>query len=1228
MFLGNPEVHHAGQALKFPTRKTLALLTYLAVAEGMQSRETLTALFWPESNAEQGRAALRNTLTYLRNILDDRVGPHLVIEREALGFDFHSDFDLDLKAVATAVQMIRTRSEQIAPLQMAIQRYRGDFLAGFSLSDAPEFDQWASLQREYWHQQVSLVGERLSAWQTAAGDVAGAMDTLTHWLKLDPLNELVYQRLMQLHLAAGDRESARHTYETCRAMLAAEFGVEPTPETAILAQQLSAQKLPRRLTISSSAAPRYLDIPLVGRSPDYLKLIEIYHRVRRSGAHLVSLEGEAGIGKTRLASEFLTWAAAEGADVVRGRAFETGGRLPYQPIAEAWRNRLERENAPDDLLADIWLAELSRLLPELRERYPDLPAPIGDEAAARTRLFEAVTRLGLALASRNPLILFIDDVQWADVASLDLLHYAARRWAESITPVLLLVNVRAEALLAGSELTSWLVGLKRDCPLTRLTLNPLTVEDTQQLVHGLAEETNESQRASTDSSLVEAFGRWLFIETSGQPFFITETIKSLLERSLLSLHDQADGRLALHVPATVLERSNVLGSGSMPPGVRDVIRARLGQLRPNALAMLAAGAVLGQNFTFERLCQVADLSESEGLPALDELLAPRLLMTADRRLATGDESFASAVIGPSSIDIYVFTHDKIRDVAYTEAGDARRRILHRRALAALEASDALPAELAHHALRGRQVEAAFQYSLAAGDAALKLFAIHDAIAHYEQARQAGTELHARSEKETSLRDWQHLFLQLGRAYELNSQMEQARTIYQAMLTLAREARQAEMECNALNRLATLAAQDNYDLEAAAHLLKQALSIAEVSGDKVGLVETEWNLAQMAFYAWDAPASLTHGERALTLARELGLQELVARSLNAIAYAEASLGQWIEAEVHAEEAVALYGALGNRAMEADCLGQVTEARISRGRPQEGISAGRVAYAISLEIENAWGQVTGAINLTPGLLDIGAYAEALAIAQQGVATARTLGMPQVLVFSLMQLGAVYRALLALEAACATHLEAMTLNETMSSPPFTEMIAAELYADYALAGNWVEAYAYALRALAVRNYTSLYGGLTRWYETEALLRSGEVERAIEDVRRFGEQVGDNPRYRIPYMRALAVLSQWEGNNDQAVAHLEAANALAEAIGLPGEQWQILAALGELYQSRGEYPIGQSVASPWDREARAREVLRQTAKIVQALAAKIDDEGLRARFLAAEPVRRVMKQLKVGAE
>src|SRR6185437_832809 len=129
-----------------------------------------------------------------------------------------------------------------------------------------------------------------------------------------------------------------------------------------------------------------LEGPLLGRKAELSTLIKVYHTAKRGQTQIVLLEGEVGIGKTRLATEFLAWAEVEGADVLQGQAFETGGQLPYRPLIEALRPRIERENAPDDLLSDLWLAELARLLPELGNRYPDLLSGAAGTSVARQRL--------------------------------------------------------------------------------------------------------------------------------------------------------------------------------------------------------------------------------------------------------------------------------------------------------------------------------------------------------------------------------------------------------------------------------------------------------------------------------------------------------------------------------------------------------------------------------------------------------------------------------------------------------------------------------------------------------------------------------------------------------------------------------------------------------------------------------------------------------------------------
>ncbi len=811
--LGPPEARHANQMLLFSTRKELALLIYLAVEGGIHARKKLSELFWPEGDAKHGRAALRISLLHLRHLLceDTSVEPvsHFLIKRDTLGLDLTSNLKLDLHTLqeawsaahasthTTLTMPEEERRTLLARLQHAISLPRGEFLEGFSLRDAPAFDDWVRFQREYWHLRTGEVFDRLSQMQFETGELEAAIETVNRWLVFAPLHEDAYRRLMRLHFAAGDRVAALHAYDNCRAILATSMQTEPTLETVTLANRMRAVAPPRRkevrppaLTLSPAA---FLEGPLLGRATELSTLIKAYHTARRGQTQVVLLEGEVGIGKTRLASEFLAWAQVEGADVLRGQAFETGGQLPYLPVIEALRPRIERENAPDDLLSDLWLAELSRLLPELRDRYPDLPDPVGDRSVARNRLFEAVARLSQALAARVPLVLFIDDVQWADAASLDVLHYLARRLAESETPALLLLTLRLEERAMPPGLTEWRTGMERAAPLIHLLPGPLSAEDILRLLQAFS---GKGDKDGGQSSSLERFGQWLFAETEGQPFYLMETLKVLLERGALAFHPNEDGGWTIDFTAA-MEHEMVV-RGFFPPSVREVICTRLDRLTPNAFALLVAGAVLGQGITFERLCQVADLTEQDGLSALDEVLHSHLL----------HEHELERQSRPMTDGRYVFAHAKIRAVVYGEAGEARRSIFHRRALAVLQAAAAPAAVLAYHALAAGLVEPAFRWNLAAGDEAMRLVAVRDAITFYEQARYLLTGSVPSRSLEATLPapEIEHLYTHLGRAYELNAEWDKARAACTSLLAYAQNACHAAMESAALDRLKTLTAR--------------------------------------------------------------------------------------------------------------------------------------------------------------------------------------------------------------------------------------------------------------------------------------------------------------------------------------------------------------------------------------------------------------------------------------
>ena len=308
-------------------------------------------------------------------------------------------------------------------------------------------------------------------------------------------------------------------------------------------------------------------------------------------------------------------------------------------------------------------------------------------------------------------------MQWADAASLDVLHYLARRFAESATPAFLLLTMPMGTRGLLPEFDEWRAGMEHAVPLTRLQLSPLTNEDIRLLLQALEGEGRKNRRQAEN---LERFGQWLFDETVGQPFYLMETLKVLLERGVLASRANEEGGWTLDF-TTAMEHEMVV-RGFFPPSVREVICARLDRLTPNAFALLTAGAVLSRGITFGHLCQVADLKEEVGLTALDEVLHTGLLHESERE----SEHMAAGS--------YVFAHAKIRAVVYAEAGEARRSIFHRRALEALQAAAAPAAELAYHARASGLAEPAFHWSLEAGDEAMLVFAVRDALTFYEQAR--------------------------------------------------------------------------------------------------------------------------------------------------------------------------------------------------------------------------------------------------------------------------------------------------------------------------------------------------------------------------------------------------------------------------------------------------------------------------------------------------------------
>jgi DNA-binding SARP family transcriptional activator len=1229
--LGPPEMFHFDRRLTFLDRKALALLAYLAAEDGMHKRQRLSRLFWPDSDSAHGRTALRITLHHLRRVLEEDAQPahesHLLISHDTLGLNLDSGIDLDLHSLQAAWgvvqdQTVRERAQGeirrtlIARLQYAADLYRGSFLQDYTLRDTLDFDNWVGMQQGYWYQRIEQVFDWLSQLLSAQGELEQAIATVERWRSFDPLNEDISLRLMQFQFAAGNRIAALRTYETYQDVLMTELRAKPSPQMVAQAAFIRNTTAPRsRLTREhiESRPPSVrslLDVPFVGRGAEVSRLMSLYEKVPRGQPQVVVIEGEAGIGKSRLAAAFIDWARAQGAGVFEGKAFKSYQRLAYQPILDPLRVLLGQEPNLRQLLSDPWLAELSRLLPELRERYPDLPPPTVDEAFDSSRFFEALTRLGEAYAARAPQVIFVDDLQWSDKATLDLFQYLGRQWTEHSTPVLLLLSRRVETRSMDPWLVEWFAYLKRDVPLTRLELGPLSVKDILQIAQSVSGEDGEPQTGQTERPVlrsstaslrtpaggtsIERFGTWLFAETQGQPFFVRATLEALLERGGLAPRLIEGKGWVFEPQPSILNASP--SETLLPSDVRETIQLRLAQLSPPARELLAAGAVLDHDFTFDALCRVAHLTTQDGLFALDEAIESLLLEESPRQS------------GRMQAIPYVFAHDKIREVVYAEAGDARRRVFHGRALQILGREGASTAVLAYHALACGSVDLAFRWSMVAGDEAMTVFAVRDAIGHYEQARQLAYE-HKLDVPVTGL---SHLYSQLGRAYEIRNDARAAQATYQTMLETARWMHDAEMECVALNRQAVLQGEDVFQLERVMALLQQALEVAGRNHDQSGLAETYWSLARVNYYALHLEESLVYGRQAYPLVRELGKPDLEIRVLNILSYTTKALGQWEESASFAEEAWQLAAQQSNRIMEADCLARVADARINFGQPGEGVTAARAAYAISLEIEHAWSQALSGYTLARGLVEIGSYEEALTIALQSTEAARTLTFSVLLIVNLLTLGLVYQALLLPEQARGVLLEALKTAESVSAKRYIAMSASLLCAEYVFTDDWEVAARYARKALATRDpHEVIFAETPRWPETAALLHTGDSEQASKDLHLFRELFGASNRCHIVLAHAQAALAQSRGESEQAITYLREAIAGAIEIGLPGECWQAEAVLGRVHLAREEHE-------------QARQAFTRAGSAIKQLAGNITSNELRMHFLAAPQVRFILMQAK----
>ncbi|MBW4517730.1 MAG: AAA family ATPase [Timaviella obliquedivisa GSE-PSE-MK23-08B] len=647
------------------TGRSQALLAYLLLNRHTpQPRQRLAFHLWSESTEPQARTNLRKELSHLRRALPN-AEQILSVDAKTLQWQPKTQFTLDVAQFEEAIKAAQATDSSLAQaaLEQAVELYRGDLLP--DCDDEwiiPERDRLQQMRVRALEQLINLLEEQ-RAYRIALGYGQ-------QLLQFDRLNESTYCVLMRLHNLSGDRANALQLYHRCMIILREELGIDPSPTTQKLYEQLLREdELPEdELPAQTTTHFRPLTLlhpalsPLVGRKREW-EIIRQWMGAIDSAAssEVLLLLGEPGIGKTRLLEELreVMQSGRMQGHILWGRAFAAEMVRPYG----IWIDALRSLELPPVTLSP----KLGFLLPEIDQPIIDPPD--------RSHLFDAVMQLLAEWANQSPLVVILDDIQWIDEASSALLHYAIRLLNH--LPVQFACTARTGELEANAEVSRVVQALRRERRLQTLELPAFNREETAELIRSVSGNALDLSLEVVDQ---------VFIDSGGNPLFTLE----LARASTPNQSVQADTLEAL-------------------------IGDRLRQLNDTAYDLLPWAAALGRSFKPTMVAQVADYPLAQLLLSIEQLEQRSIIRPST---SIGNE------MG------YDFSHDIVRQVVYRQLSEPRRRLIHLQIAHQLNQrttpDHALAGDIAHHAALGGDPELAAATALLAAERCLKLFAYAEA----------------------------------------------------------------------------------------------------------------------------------------------------------------------------------------------------------------------------------------------------------------------------------------------------------------------------------------------------------------------------------------------------------------------------------------------------------------------------------------------------------------------
>ncbi|GBC76107.1 Response regulator aspartate phosphatase G [bacterium HR07] len=915
--LGGFQVERDGVALTaFHSQKAQSLLAYLLVyRDRTHPRAVLANLFWGESDETRAQANLRNALYSLRQMLEGpqrRFGTFLITEGGAVRFNPHSHYSLDVQEFEEKLEAAQETPgpQHAALLEEAVGLYHGDLLPGF-------YDDWVLIEQEHLRELYLHALKELAAHYTEQKDYAHALEWVRRALAVSPWQEDLHRAAMQLYAFIGDRAAALSQYAECTNILQRELNAAPLPETQMLYERI----LHNRPLGGGAHTPRLpTRAPFVGREHELHTLTNLWHQAQQGHGQAVFIGGEVGVGKTTLVQRFLEdlprhpppplgEGSGERSSVLHGASSPAGGDLPYQPLLHAIRaglKALSKEKLAQ--LPAVWRSELAQFVPELQEKFPDLtPNPRLPPAQGKARWFAALTGFFELLARERPVMLFLDDLHWADDATLEYLGHLVG--AKHTLPLLVIGTYRTEEAGAGSRLRTWLDRLGPGRAYHALTLPRLSPAETGLWL--------QSWLQSTASQALPV----LYHQTEGNPLFLTELARSLVQSGALA-QDQA-GCWKLVVED--------VSAAHWPEDLRELIRASVRRVPARAQGLLGPAAVLGRSFELPVLREVLHQPTEKLLDRLDALCHAGLLVERDGR--------------------YQFHHELTRQVIYDDLSTDRKKLWHKKIGQALEtiypqAPDELAGDLARHFEQAALWKKAIRYAERAGTLAQDIYAHRAAIQFFTKAAAFSQTIKDHQGQAQNLNN-------IGRTHVSVGEYPDALRCYSQALQICQQNKDREGEGRSLNNIGVVH-QEQGKYEEALHCYHQTLTICQELKIRRGEGISLNNIGNIYHLLGQYEEALAHYQQALEIRRELGERRGEGITLDNLGGLLQSLGRYSEALSFHEQALKLRQELGDRTGAADTLENLGMLFVSTGKLQEARASLEQALEIRHQIEERRGQ----------------------------------------------------------------------------------------------------------------------------------------------------------------------------------------------------------------------------------------------------------------------------------